>query len=1107
LSSLRRASTLFTAGALAVAQLILTPASPAQAVPGVDTWSELVAAEALQPGSTVRLAANIEMSSGGRLEIPQGDPVTIDLNGFDLDISSVPDGHAGIAVPAGAQLVVTDSSGAAPGALTVVGGVGGPGIGSDRGNAAGAITIAGGVVDAAGGKGAAGIGTGDGEVVNNAGSGSGSITITGGDVTAHGGGSGAGIGGGNHNSAGEITISDGTIDATGGHGGAGIGGGVHGSGGLITIDGGDVTASGTLSGAGIGSGESGAGGRTTISDGTVTATGGSYDRDYVQGQVAGAGIGSGARSGDVGTPGTVTITGGDVTAVGGHTAAGIGGGSRNPAGEVTIGGGSVSAVGGIDGAGIGGGLRGSGGVISITGGTVEARGAANGAGLGGGQSGDGGIIDISGGTVSAAVGIENGEFAVITGAGIGAGQGANSAGTITISGGDVTSVTRRSRGAAIGGGGDVSQRPVGGTVTISGGRVTATGSVGGASIGGGLDGPGLPVVIGAAAELTVSGVIAFGRGRDATGDSGSWSNSGTVTIDAASTWTLPAGTSATNTGTIINAGSIQGAGTITNTGLITGAGSVANDGTGAPGVTVTPNNYLLSFDTNSASGTTPPPLRVYAASLDEADAVLPLQDPPAGYPSLGWHTAATGGVEVTVTTKLATVLGGFGPRSSTLYSHFSYPQVITFAAGIPSTARVGTSHVLAATGGASGEPVVFSVAAGSDQGACSVAGARVTFRRAGSCVVAADQGATAPYAPAPQATRTIAVEQAPSSVDVELTPAESIYGQQVTATAQTSTSGAVEFLVDGVPVGAPVRVEGGAATSGPLLGVDGEPLAPGAHRVTADLVSADPAVADSSGSAALTVTRAATDTALSVTGVGLGATVAPVVPGAGIPTGPVVFTVAGEPVGTADLDEQGVASLDHVLASDEVHHVAAVYDGDANFTGSSASTSRANPLMTATVTGRKGDRGWRTGPVTVTFTCAAPTAPLVGACPDPVTLGRNGAGRSVTRTVLAADGGVTTVVADGIDIDQRAPAVTLRGARHGGVYDRRPTVRCDARDAHSGLTGRGCRVTRKVTGTQRVTRIRFVASATDRAGHTTRATMTIRVRRSRSASWSCAGAS
>jgi len=83
------------------------------------------------------------------------------------------------------------------------------------------------------------------------------------------------------------------------------------------------------------------------------------------------------------------------------------------------------------------------------------------------------------------------------------------------------------------------------------------------------------------------------------------------------------------------------------------------------------------------------------------------------------------------------------------------PQSIVFFA--PPTGTVLSSASLSAIGGASGNPVVFSVGPGSGAGVCSVSGNAVAFHATGTCVIDANQAGNAEYAAAPQVQRRITV--------------------------------------------------------------------------------------------------------------------------------------------------------------------------------------------------------------------------------------------------------------------------------------------------------------------------------------------------------------
>ena len=81
-------------------------------------------------------------------------------------------------------------------------------------------------------------------------------------------------------------------------------------------------------------------------------------------------------------------------------------------------------------------------------------------------------------------------------------------------------------------------------------------------------------------------------------------------------------------------------------------------------------------------------------------------------------------------------------------------SIIFFA---PPSGTVLSSASLSAIGGASGNPVVFSVGPGSGPGVCTVSGTVVAFHSTGTCVIDANQAGNAEYAAAPQVQRTIAV--------------------------------------------------------------------------------------------------------------------------------------------------------------------------------------------------------------------------------------------------------------------------------------------------------------------------------------------------------------
>jgi hypothetical protein len=424
------------------------------------------------------------------------------------------------------------------------------------------------------------------------------------------------------------------------------------------------------------------------------------------------------------------------------------------------------------------------------------------------------------------------------------------------------------------------------------------------------------------------------------------------------------------------------------------------------------------------------------------------------------------------------------PTAQQLIAVGSAAQVITYTSAVPSTAVAGTQVHVTTSGGGSGLPVSLSVAASTTGSACSISGSTVSFDHAGTCVVDADQAGNDDYVAAVTAQQSITVTTVSSGVTVTMTQAPSAFGEPVHANA-TVTGGAqdgtVQFAVDGTDLGSPVTVVGGSAQSPALTDADGGSLAPGAHAVTASYTPNDPTIyGTATGSTTQVVNQAATTTALAVHATTLTAIVSPVAPGAGVATGTVTFSVAGQSVGTANL-VGGAATLAYTVETGMTRTVAAVYDGDDSFTGSSVSTSRSDPSITATVSSAqaKTRSGWYRTPVTVTFHCATNGAPLTGPCPAAVRFAANGAGQSTTQTITATDGGVATVTTAGLNLDQTAPSVRVTGIRNGAGYGgRAPAARCVGSDALSGLAS--CTLTRHTSGTL----TSYTARATDQAGNT-----------------------
>ena len=136
-------------------------------------------------------------------------------------------------------------------------------------------------------------------------------------------------------------------------------------------------------------------------------------------------------------------------------------------------------------------------------------------------------------------------------------------------------------------------------------------------------------------------------------------------------------------------------------------------------------------------------------------------------------------------------------------------QTIAFTSAAPTSAAVGgATYAVSATGGASGNPVTFTIDGASTAGACTISGSTVSFTGAGTCLVDANQAGNANYAAASQIQQSITVGKASQTiVFTSTTPTHAAVGGATYAV--TATGGAsgnpVTFTIDGASTAAPVR--------------------------------------------------------------------------------------------------------------------------------------------------------------------------------------------------------------------------------------------------------------------------------------------------------------
>ncbi|WP_460626064.1 hypothetical protein [Intrasporangium mesophilum] len=125
-------------------------------------------------------------------------------------------------------------------------------------------------------------------------------------------------------------------------------------------------------------------------------------------------------------------------------------------------------------------------------------------------------------------------------------------------------------------------------------------------------------------------------------------------------------------------------------------------------------------------------------------------------------------------------------------------QSITFTSASPTGPAPGQTYHVEAIGGGSGKPVIFTIDPSSAQ-ICSVSSSTVTFRKAGTCVIDADQAGNDSYLAAPQAQQSVSVIAVPRHQQaISFTaPALGQVGQSATLSAKGGRSGnVVVFSVD-----------------------------------------------------------------------------------------------------------------------------------------------------------------------------------------------------------------------------------------------------------------------------------------------------------------------
>ncbi|HEY3322307.1 MAG TPA: Ig-like domain repeat protein [Planctomycetota bacterium] len=190
------------------------------------------------------------------------------------------------------------------------------------------------------------------------------------------------------------------------------------------------------------------------------------------------------------------------------------------------------------------------------------------------------------------------------------------------------------------------------------------------------------------------------------------------------------------------------------------------------------------------------------------------------------------------------------------------------------------------------------------------------------------------------------VNKADTATTVATSKASTVYGEPITFTSTVAAvlpgagapTGTVQFYSDGFAVGSPVALVGNTAVSAGTI------LAPGVHTIVA-AYSGDGSFNTSNVTLAGNQTVSKDDTTTAVVssanpskfgeGVRFTATVSPVAPGGGTPTGTIQFQLNGVNYGAA-VNLSGTSAnspIDYTLLPAN-YAITAIYSGDVNFNGS-----------------------------------------------------------------------------------------------------------------------------------------------------------------------------
>ena len=294
--------------------------------------------------------------------------------------------------------------------------------------------------------------------------------------------------------------------------------------------------------------------------------------------------------------------------------------------------------------------------------------------------------------------------------------------------------------------------------------------------------------------LTVANSTFSGNTNTASGSNGTWSGGAIFNT----------GTSTFTNSTVANNTAPQGAGIGTSSGTVglqatLLAGNTSSDCSGA----VTDNGY--NIDDDGSCGFTTPSISDYTTL---SRTLGPLANNSGPTQTIALLPASPAIQIVTAVDCPATDQRGASRTTPCDVGAYDTagpgPQTIAFTSTAPANASVGgPSYTPTATGGASGNPVTFTVDAASTS-VCSIATNVVSFTALGTCTIDADQAGTPAYSAAPQVQQSMTVGQGAQAITFTSTPPvnAAVGGPGYTVSATGGASGnAVTFSIDAASVG------------------------------------------------------------------------------------------------------------------------------------------------------------------------------------------------------------------------------------------------------------------------------------------------------------------